>query len=108
MLALATFAGELLEVFDELGLGLDSDTRGDSLKLMREALLSVATQVIYLVSRDQDRACIPYRSAWSACSLVYAPQMPLYIQRRSARSILPILTLRGITPIHTRALTRYF
>jgi hypothetical protein len=70
--------------------------------------LSVATQVIHPVSRDQDRACVPYRSAWSACSLVYAPQMLLHIRRRSSRSILPILTLQGITPIHTRAPTRYF
>ena len=47
MLALATFSGELLEVFDQPGLGLDSDARGDNLKSTRGALLVVATQVIH-------------------------------------------------------------
>ena len=46
-LGLATVTGELLEVFDEPGLGLDSDARGDGLKLTGEALLFVATRVIY-------------------------------------------------------------
>jgi hypothetical protein len=40
-LSYATLAGELLEVFDELGLGLDSDLRGDGLKSTREGLMSV-------------------------------------------------------------------
>ncbi|KZT26801.1 hypothetical protein NEOLEDRAFT_1062564 [Neolentinus lepideus HHB14362 ss-1] len=45
-LALANFAGELLETFDELGLGLESDNRGDNLKSVREGLASVVHRVV--------------------------------------------------------------
>ncbi|PSS38056.1 hypothetical protein PHLCEN_2v141 [Hermanssonia centrifuga] len=45
-LGLATFAGELLDAFDELGLGQDSDMRGDGLKGVRDNLVSSIKRVI--------------------------------------------------------------
>ena len=109
MLALATFAGELLEVFDELRLGPDSETRtlgGDGFKLTREALLSVATQVIHPVSRDQGRACVAYRSTRNACSFMYVPQMCTYSKVVSTHHPSHPCSPRS-TPIHMHALTRY-
>ena len=58
--------------------------------------MSVATQVIHPVSRDQGRACVTYRTARSACSFMYVTQMLLHIQRWSAHIILPILALQGL------------
>lgn len=45
-LAAAGFAGELLERFDEVGLGLDNDARGDGLKVVREGLVSLIGRVV--------------------------------------------------------------
>lgn len=43
---LATLAGEVLETFDELGLGLEIDGRSDGLKVTREGLLNLVTRVV--------------------------------------------------------------
>jgi len=45
-LALAGVAGELLETFDELGLGLEADMRGEGLKMIRESLVSLVGRVV--------------------------------------------------------------
>ncbi|KAL0956163.1 hypothetical protein HGRIS_002323 [Hohenbuehelia grisea] len=43
--AVAAFAGEVLESFDSLGLGLDADPRGEGLKGVRDGLVSVVNRV---------------------------------------------------------------
>lgn len=43
---LATLAGEILETFDQLGLGLEIDGRSDGLKVTREGLLNLVTRVV--------------------------------------------------------------
>jgi len=87
-LALATFASELLEVFDELGLGLDSDARDDGLKSTREALLLLPHEwfIHRSLGSGQSLCCL---SKHSKCLLPRAPQNLLHIQRRSARCIFP-------------------
>lgn len=42
----ATFASELLESFDETGLGVEVDTRGESLRNIQEGLLSIVKRVV--------------------------------------------------------------
>jgi hypothetical protein len=105
-LSFATFAGELLEVFDELGLGLDSDARGDGLKSTREALLSVTTRVIHpLVAGIRSELT----------SLVGALETPapaspkLGTSSKAAVTQHPsIIALQAVVPIYARALARYF
>ncbi|EKM54245.1 uncharacterized protein PHACADRAFT_257958 [Phanerochaete carnosa HHB-10118-sp] len=45
-LAIATFAGELLETFDGLGLGRDAEMRGDGLKGIRDSLVTTIKRVV--------------------------------------------------------------
>ena len=101
-LALATFAGELLEVIDEFGLGLHPDARGDGLKSTKGALFPVITRVIHplvvvvsLIEALEAHAptCTPKAST---CLMTVSTQHP------------SILALQGIIPAYVRALTRYF
>ncbi len=45
-LSIAKFSEELLQVFDELGLGNDADIRGDGLKSIRDGFVSIITRVV--------------------------------------------------------------
>ncbi|KAI0305734.1 hypothetical protein B0F90DRAFT_1624671 [Multifurca ochricompacta] len=106
-LSLATFAGELLEVFDELSLGLDLDVRGDGLKAIREALVSVTARVIHPLVAGIKAELI---------ALVEALEMPATTSASksagSSTKVAPqhpsIVALQAIVPIYARALTRYF
>ncbi|KAH9986572.1 hypothetical protein BJV74DRAFT_774894 [Russula compacta] len=106
-LSLATFAGELLEVFDELGLGLDSDARGDGLKSTREALVSVTTRVIHPLVAG-------IRTELTTLVEALEAPAPTYVQKTvaSSRGVVMhhacILTLQAAVPIYARALMRYF
>jgi hypothetical protein len=105
-LSLATFAGELLEVFDELGLGLDSDIRGDGLKSTREALVSVTTRVIHpLVAGIKSELTL----------LVAALEVSATAKTNVSSSKAAVVTyhsainsLQAVIPIYARALARYF
>ncbi|KAF9528534.1 hypothetical protein CPB83DRAFT_315100 [Crepidotus variabilis] len=44
-LSVVNFCEELLQLFDQLGLGLDSDVRGDGLKSIRDGLVSLVSRV---------------------------------------------------------------
>ena len=106
-LSLATFAGELLEVFDELGLGLDSDARGDGLKSTREALLSVATRVIQPLAAGIKAELTSLIEALEVPAPTCPPKAATHSKAVSAQHT-SILALQGIIPIYARALTRYF
>lgn len=110
-LSLATFAGELLETFDELGLGLDSDPRGDGLKSVRESLVSVTARVIHpLVAGIKAEVM----------SLVEALEMPApmpavpagapktAVSSKAVAQHPSLVTLQTVVPIYARALGRYF
>jgi hypothetical protein len=45
-LGIANLAGELLETFDALSLGVDADIRGDNLRSIREGLVSLVNRVV--------------------------------------------------------------
>ncbi len=108
-LSLATFAGELLEVFDELGLGLDSDARGDGLKSTREALVSVTTRVIHpLVAGIKAEltslvAALEVSAATSAAKTTASSSKAVAVTQHPS-----ITNLQTVVPIYARALARYF
>jgi len=45
-LAISNFCEELLQVFEELSLGIDADHRGDSLRSIRDGLISLVKRII--------------------------------------------------------------
>jgi hypothetical protein len=101
-LSYAALAGELLEVFDELGLGLDSDPRGDGLRSTRESLMSVTTRVIHpLVAGIKAELT----------SLIEALESPAPKTPASSKTIVThpsVITLQAVVQVYARALTRYF
>ena len=106
-LVLATFAGELLEVFDELELGLDSDARGDGLKSTREALLSVATRVIQPLVSGIMAELVLLIEALETPAPTCTPKPATYSKMVNTQHP-SILALQSIMPIYVRALARYF
>jgi hypothetical protein len=106
-LSYATLAGELLEVFDELGLGLDSDLRGDGLKSTREGLMSVTTRVIHPLVAGIKAELTSLVEALESPAPTSAPKTPA-----SSKTIVTqhpsVITLHAVVQIYARALMRYF
>ena len=106
-LSYATLAGELLEVFDELGLGLDSDLRGDGLKSTREGLMSVTTRVIHPLVAGIKAELTSLVEALESPAPTPAPKTPA-----SSKTVVvqhpSVITLQAVAQIYGRALMRYF
>lgn len=106
-LSYATLAGELLEVFDELGLGIDSDLRGDGLKSTREGLMSVTTRVIHPLVAGIKVELTSLVEALESPAPTSAPKTPA-----SSKTVVTqhpsVITLQAVVQIYARALMRYF
>jgi hypothetical protein len=106
-LSYATLAGELLEVFDELGLGLDSDLRGDGLKSTREGLMSVTARVIHPLVAGIKAELTSLVEALESPAPTSAPKTPA-----SSKTVVTqhpsVITLQAVVQIYARALMRYF
>jgi hypothetical protein len=106
-LSYATLAGELLEVFDELGLGLDSDLRGDGLKSTREGLMSVTTRVIHPLVAGIKAELTSLVGALESPTPISVPKTPA-----SSKTVVTqhpsVITLQAVVQIYARALMRYF
>ncbi|PCH43395.1 hypothetical protein WOLCODRAFT_121877 [Wolfiporia cocos MD-104 SS10] len=101
-LGLATLAGELLETFDGLGLGQETDMRGDGLKGIREGLVSVVKRVVDPLLNGMKSELLPLLDALETAPAV--PSAP-----KATRSPVPhpsIMTLQGLIPVYARALAR--
>jgi hypothetical protein len=107
-LSLASFAGELLEVFDELRLGLESDSRSDGLKSTREALVSVTTRVIHPLASGIKTELTSLVESLEAPATTTA----LKTGTSSSKAVLTqhpsIVALQAVVPIYARAFMRYF
>ncbi|KAG0706081.1 hypothetical protein DFH29DRAFT_980572 [Suillus ampliporus] len=101
-LAAAGFAGELLEIFDEMGLGLDNDTRGDGLKAIREGLVSLIGRVVNPLIAGIKSELMPLLESLENPVAVPAP-------KTGTKAILhpSIVSLQALMPVYARALTRY-
>lgn len=106
-LSYATLAGELLEVFDELGLGLDSDLRSDGLKSTREGLVSVTTRVIHPLVVGIKAELTSLVEGLESLAPTSAPKTPA-----SSKTVVTqhpsVITLQAVVQIYARALMRYF
>lgn len=103
-LGYATCAGELLDIFDEIGLGQESDMRGDGLKVIREGLLSIVKRVIEPLVNGIKSDMMPHIEA-----LEKLPVVPVKaIGSSKAVAYHPSIThLQTIMPVYARTLTRY-
>ena len=102
-LAVANFAGELLEEFDRLNLGTDADARIDGLKAVREGLVSVVNRVVTPLVGGIKNELIPLVEALenSPAPVTKASAFKASNQHPS------IVTLNGILPAYAKALSRY-
>ena len=102
-LAVANFAGELLEEFDHLNLGTDADARIDGLKAVREGLVSVVNRVVTPLVGGIKNELMPIVDA-----LENSPAPVTKANASKASNQHPsIVTLNGILPAYAKALSRY-
>ncbi|KAG1760912.1 hypothetical protein EDD22DRAFT_987982 [Suillus occidentalis] len=97
-LAVASFAGELLETFDEMSLGLDNDARGDGLKAIREGLDSLIGRVVNPLIGGIKSELMP---------LLESLENPVAVTSTKACLHPSIVSLQAIMPVYARALARY-
>nr|GAT57747.1 predicted protein [Mycena chlorophos] len=105
-LGLAAFAGELLEVFDDLSLGLDGDARGDGLKVIRDGLVSVVNRVVNPLVAGIKADILPLLDALETlnpCGTIKVPSGAKNgpVQHPSIAALAPVV------PVYARALSRY-
>ncbi|KAI0812676.1 hypothetical protein BC629DRAFT_1271384, partial [Irpex lacteus] len=103
-LGLATFAGELLDIFDELGLGLDNDMRGDGLKAVRDSLLSTVKRVVEPLVNAIKNDLSPHIEGLEQPSSVVAKTTGATKVSAAHPSV---VYLSSIMPIYAKALGRY-
>lgn len=109
-LAIADFAGELLETFDELNLGMDSDPRGDGLKSIREGLVSVVGKVVNPLIGGIKSELMPLIRALENPATVPAGPVKTTMTTGSKLTVVQhpsISALQVAIPIYSRAFTRY-
>jgi len=99
-LAIADFAGELLSSFDDMALGIDTDSRGDGLQPIRAGLVSLIGRVITPLITGIKEALIPF---------VDALEIPAKTTSHKGKgSVHPSITaLQSSVPVYGRALARY-
>ncbi|KIP05596.1 hypothetical protein PHLGIDRAFT_108056, partial [Phlebiopsis gigantea 11061_1 CR5-6] len=103
-LALATFAGELLETFDQLGLGQDSDMRGDGLKGVRDSLVTTIKRVVEPLISGIKNDLMPHIE-----ELEHSAPPPVKVPgtTKAASVHVSITYLQSVMPVYARALGRY-
>lgn len=103
-LALATFAGELLETFDQLGLGQDSDMRGDGLKGVRDSLVTTIKRVVEPLVSGIKNDLMPHIE-----ELEHPAPPPVKVPgtTKAASVHVSIMYLQSVMPVYARALGRY-
>lgn len=101
-LAVATFAGELLEIFDELSLGSDNDARGDGLKAIREGLDSLIGRVVNPLIGGIKSELMPLLESLENPVAVTVPKTATKACFHPS-----IVSLQAIMPVYARALARY-
>ncbi|KAG7090899.1 hypothetical protein E1B28_009978 [Marasmius oreades] len=103
-LAIAAFAGELLETFDAFTLGQDVDVRGDNLRFIREGLVSVVNRVINPLIGGIKTELLAALDGLENPGLV-SPVKPLNGNKSVQHA--SVATLVATIPLYAQALKRY-
>lgn len=112
-LGYANLAGELLDTFDLVGLGLESDMRGDGLKVVRDGLVSVVKRVVDPLVTGIKKDLMPHIEALefnnSTSSSPYGSpaKTPGATKLAQLQQHASIIYLQGSMPAYARALSRF-
>ena len=104
---LATLAGEVLETFDELGLGQDIDGRPDGLKVIREGLHNLVMRVVNPLIASIQSELLPLIDGLEKLSPVGRTGSGL--NSKSAKTSAPhpsIIGLYVVVPLYAKALAK--
>ncbi|ESK91046.1 hypothetical protein Moror_16351 [Moniliophthora roreri MCA 2997] len=101
-LGVANIAGELLETFDALSLGQDSDVRGDNLRSIREGLVSLVHRVVNSLISGIRNELFPVIDVLENPNSVSPIKSPAGAKQHTA-----VVTLVTHMPIYAQALKRY-
>ena len=102
--ALATvgFVEELLETFDVLDLGADADLRGDSLKSIRDGLVSLVNRVVTPLVASIHKELVLILEA------LETPNAKLVHGAKASNPVHPsIIALQANMPVYAKAMARY-
>ncbi|XP_006460929.1 hypothetical protein AGABI2DRAFT_204264 [Agaricus bisporus var. bisporus H97] len=103
-LAFMMFAQELLETFDELGLGLEADARGDGLNPIRKGLVSIIDRVVSPLIASIRTELMPVIEALETPNSI-SPKVTTGV--KTAIIYHPsIVTLQSAMPIYAKVLTK--
>ncbi|KAJ7497084.1 hypothetical protein FB451DRAFT_1163116 [Mycena latifolia] len=105
-LAVAAFAEEVLEVFDDLALGLDGDARGDGLKVIREGLVSIVSRVVNPLVAGIRSEMMPLLEALEAPNSCNSTKVAAGVKNAPVQHQ-SITALTSVIPVYARALSRY-
>lgn len=105
-LSIAKFAEEILQIFDERGLGVDHDVRGDGLKSIREGFASLINRVVNPLITGIRMELIPLMQALEHPNPCNGFKPP--VGSKSTIIYHPsIVSLQTLIPVYARALTTY-
>ncbi|KAJ6602169.1 hypothetical protein B0H10DRAFT_2230278 [Mycena sp. CBHHK59/15] len=105
-LALSAFAGEVLEVIDDLSLDHDGDTRGDGWKIIREGLVSIVNRVVNPLVAGIKADIMPLLEALEAPNSCNTTKTVSGVKNTPVQHT-AIAALTAIIPVYARALSRY-
>lgn len=104
---LATLAGEVLETFDELGLGQEVDGRSDGLKVIREGLLNLVMRVVNPLITSIQSEILPLIDGLEKSSPIGRTGSGL--NSKSAKTSTPhpsITGLHAVVPLYAKGLAK--
>lgn len=104
---LATLSGEVLETFDELGLGLEVDGRSDGLKVVREGLLNLVTRVVNPLIASIQSELLPLIDGLEKSSPIGRTGSGLNSRNVKTSNPHPsIAVLHSVVPVYAKGLAR--
>jgi hypothetical protein len=104
-LAYATFAGELVEAFNEMGLGAELDSRDNNLRAVKEDMASMVGRVVGPLFGAMKTELCPIIEA-----LEYGAAGPASSAVKTSKPVIvhpSVATLQAIMPVYAKTLTRY-
>ena len=104
---LATLAGEVLETFDELGLGQEVDGRPDGLKVIREGLVNLVMRVVNPLIASVQSELIPLIDGLEKPSPIGRTGSGLNAKSVKASTPHPSITgLQAVVPLYAKGLAK--
>ncbi|KAJ3511222.1 hypothetical protein NLJ89_g4223 [Agrocybe chaxingu] len=102
-LSIVKFCEEIMQVFDELGLGTDADVRGDGLKAIRDGFASLIKRVINPLIGGIRAELTPLMEALETSNSLPVPKLAVGVKNTTVYHP-SIVALQTLMPVYSRAL----